>query len=263
MDRLDDLNGKAILIGKEPGQGRLCISVVVNGKPLAAVMGTPGCVPSCVSRCKPSEGMAHCKIEVDPSGKMTLVNLKPQNVTYVNDVEIESKRINPYSSITLGRDKYAIDLDAVLRTAVKLADSVPQPPKEYSIKHLEKIWDEYELALDKIQRYQQNKARRRLVPIMVGFASTILAPIFATTLTLSSLYVTLPIAAISFILYIKLYMEKDSSFEDKKKATNQFQDNYVCPNPQCRHFMGYQPYKILKQNKKCLYCGCLFSHEQS
>lgn len=37
-----------------------------------------------------------------------------------------------------------------------------------------------------------------------------------------------------------------------------FHEDYVCPNPRCKHFMGYQPYCDLEKNHKCPYCGAKF-----
>lgn len=258
---MERLKGKTILIGKEPGQGRLFVCVAVNGQPKAAAIGHPGSVPNCVSRCKPAEGVAHCKIEVDPSGNMILTNLKPQNVTFVNDAEIMSKRIDASSRVALGKDKFPVPLSAVVEVAKKLVPSSPPPAQEFSIRHLEKVWNEYEESLETIQRRQQQMGKRRMLPIMIGSASGIAAPIFATLVATASLYVTVPIAFVSFLIYMKNYREKDTSIEDRKTANNFFIDNYVCPNPACRHFMGNQPYKILKQNKKCLYCGCLLTEK--
>ena len=34
--------------------------------------------------------------------------------------------------------------------------------------------------------------------------------------------------------------------------------HYVCPNPECRHFLGYQPYKLILQHKKCPWCKSKF-----
>ena len=84
MSVLDNLRGKTILIGKEPGNGRLLISVNIKGQVKNTTLGEMGCVPSCVSRCIPSDGVAHCKIDIDISGNITLTNAKPQNTTCVN-----------------------------------------------------------------------------------------------------------------------------------------------------------------------------------
>ncbi len=255
---MDRLKGCTILIGREHAQGRLLVAL--SGSDKTAIVGAAGSVSGSVSRCKPAENTAHCKIEIDSSGTMVLTNLKPQNVTYIDGVQVESKRITDSSSILLGQDKYVLDLPLLLNTAIKLAAEAKaaSSSNEYSISHLEDVWNEYEGAMEAIQRRQQLLGRRRLLPIMIGSASGLIALVCAT-IKISSLYITLPITAISFIIYLIIYLKKDTSIEDRKEATDCLYDNYVCPNPHCNHFMGNQPYRILRQNKKCPYCGCKFT----
>ena len=114
---MERLKGKTILIGKEPGQGRLLVAIQGNGK--SAAIGAPGSVPACVSRCKPSEGVAHAKITVDQTGNMTITNMKPQNVTFVNGSEIASKRVSSSNTVELGKDRFSINLPVVIETAKK------------------------------------------------------------------------------------------------------------------------------------------------
>ena len=98
---MDKLKGKTIYIGKEQEHGRLIVAV--QGYNETAQLGSPGSVPKSVSRCMPSEGVAHAKISVDPNGDMTLVNMKQQNVTYVNGAEIVPSRFNVYAAPPTGR----------------------------------------------------------------------------------------------------------------------------------------------------------------
>lgn len=251
---MDRLKNKTILIGKEPDRGRLLISIQINGQTKAAAIGEPGSVPNCVSRCKPAEGVAHCKIVVDNNGSLTITNLKSQNVTFVNGTEIESKKISPEAKVALGRDMYPISINAVMTTATKLVGSVPPPPPEPKpINYLEAVWVKYETTMDKIAEYIQIKAKKRLLPMVIGSASGLIAPLLAAVSGAATLYITAPISIISFIIYLKIYNEKDTSIEDKKAAQDELMDNYICPH--CNHFLGQQPYKILRQNKKCPYCG--------
>ncbi len=252
---MDRLKNKTILIGKEPNQGRLLLSININGQNKLTALGEPGSVPNCVSRCKPAEGVAHCKITIDGNGSLTLVNLKPQNTTYVNGSEILSKRISAGADVTLGKDRYPIDITRILDSAKKVVEiSQPaQPAKPLSIKHLEKVWLNYERTTEEIAIQVQKKGKRRMLPMVIGSASGLVAPLLAAVLGTSTLYVTAPISIISFIIYFKVYNEKDTSIEERKAAQNKLIDNYVCPK--CKHYLGQQPYKVLRQNSKCPYCG--------
>ena len=116
---VENLKGSTILIGRESDNGRLLVSLMINGTAKTAAMGSAGSVPNCVSRCKPAEGVAHCKIVIDGGGNMTIVNMKPANVTYVNGVEIVSKRISESSNVELGKDRYRLNVDSMLAGCVE------------------------------------------------------------------------------------------------------------------------------------------------
>lgn len=251
---MSQLKGKTFFIGKEPGQGRLLVALKINNQWKATTIGAMGSVPNCVSRCIPAEEKAHCSIAIDSKGTMIITNLKPQNVTYVDGVEYNSKRITNISSISLGRDKYPLNLAAVWDAVDKLLAALPPAPR--SIKHLEQVWEEFETANETITLRQQQKANRRMLPMLIGSASGLIAPIMAIVSSTATLWVTAPISIISFLIYFKNYTEKDTSVEDRKIALNKFIDNYVCPHERCNHhYLGNQPYKVLRQNKKCPYCG--------
>ena len=246
-----------LLIGKEPGQGRLLVFANVNEKTFTFTLGSLGSVPNSVSRCKPADGVAHCKISFSSDGSMTIINLKPQNVTYVNGIEVESKKINSSVSVSLGKDKYPINLNEILQKILQ-APSNPsfsgQGVQSVSIHHLENVWADYEAATDAISMRLQEKNKKRMLPMIISMSSGVLAPILAAFGT-ATLFVTVPIAAVSLGFYLKMYNEKDTSIDDKKKASDKLIEHYVCPHEGCHHFVGYTPYKILRQNKKCPYCG--------
>ena len=154
---------KIILIGKEPEKGRLLISTSVNGKTVNATLRDPGSVPSCVSRCRPAEGIAHCKIVLSDNGDMVLTNMKPENVTYVNGREIISKKITSDAAVSLGKLKYPINIKEILsivnRPAGQPAGVQPsQKVNEYSIRPLKAVWDTYHDEMFNLQKRQKNQA---------------------------------------------------------------------------------------------------------
>lgn len=256
---------KIILIGKEPGQGRLLISTSVNGQIRNVTYGEAGSVPSCVSRCKPAEGIAHCRIVLSENGEMVLTNLKPENVTYVNGREIISKRITSDANVALGKDMYPVNISNILAIVNKLTgqeSSQSSKVKEFSIKPLKKVWDTYHDEMFNLQKRQKNQALIKGLYMPLTILSSIagvaakhigLNPGIASAIS----YVMYATAAI--VLFYGLYKSiTDKSLEEKEQISEKFQNDYVCPNPECRHFMGNQPYKILKQNTCCPYCKCKF-----
>lgn len=125
----------------------------------------------------------------------------------------------------------------------------------YSIRHLEMVWNSYEEGIEQIQRVQQERSKKRMLPFLIGSGSSVLSGLVGVFAT-PALAITLPVAVISFSMYLKNYREKDTSIEDRKALQHWCIENYVCPNPECRHFFGFQPFMVLRQNKKCPYCGC-------
>lgn len=266
---MDILKGKTILIGKEPGPGRLLIAIQETGK--IGAMGAPGSVPASVSRCKPAEGVAHAKLTVSHNGNLTLTNMKPQNITFVNGSEIVSKRVSLTNTVELGKDHYSISVPAIIEAAKKIAaisegpkpqpntPSNPQTPMDIS--HLKLVYENYETEMDRIVLAQQELGKKRMLPIMVSSASGILSGLGAL-ISLSSLWVTLPVTGVVSFLYFRNYNSKDTSYEDRKNANSEFQHNYVCPS--CGHFFGSLGYDLLKnqlrnpkdQKMYCPKCKC-------
>lgn len=263
---MERLKGKTILVGKEPGQGRLLVAISGIGK--TAAIGSPGCVPNCVSRCKPSENVAHAKLAIDQNGNITLSNMKSQNVTFVNGSEIASKRINQSNTVELGKDRFSVSVPMILETAKKIVDTSTagsgtkpdSPKKKFNISHLRGVWNRYESEIDRIAQQQQETGKKRMLPIMVGSLSGVASPILATLVAVNTLYITVPVAAISFGLYFVNYKKKDTSYEERKAATEKFTDEYVCPNPECNKFLGNISYKLLKKqySMQCPYCKSEF-----
>lgn len=121
---------------------------------------------------------------------------------------------------------------------------------------MERIWNDYETEIDRIVKQQQDVAKKRMLPIMVGSLSGVASPLLATLVAVNTLYITVPVAAISFGLYFINYHKKDTSYEDRKAATERLTERYVCPN--CHRFLGNISYKLLKnqirspKDQKCI-----------
>lgn len=264
MSNIENLKGKTILVGKEPGNGRLYVSVVINGQPKTTVIGEMNSVPNSVSRCKPAEGTAHCKIVVDSNGNITVTNLKPQNVTYVNGAEIVSKKVKLNGIIELGKDRYSLNINTLIETASKVVGAtVPPPPKEYSIRPLKKVWDEYHDESIKIKKRGQEMGASQSFPPILTLGSTAISAIAAPMGFVNVCFVTIPLILLGVFLMVRNYNNRknDTSIEDGERLLEEFQHKYVCPNPDCKHFVGMQSYIVLRQTKKCPWCGCTYTEK--
>ena len=254
---MKNLKGKTILIGKEPGQGRLMVAVSGTGK--SGTIGAVGSVPGCVSRCKPMEGVGHAAIMVDANGNMTLKNVKAQNITYVNGMEIVSKRITPSDTVELGKDRFGIHLSVVLETAKKLADTaVPagggggQVAQTFNMAHLEMVWNNYH---DSLRDLREKQKRVNLIRSGCGIFTMCAMPCIFFFGAVG--YVLTAIGVIGNI-YSFIGLKNDDTPEEQERITETFQERYVCPNPECNKFLGNLSYKLLKRqySMHCPYCKC-------
>lgn len=252
---MENLKGKTILIGKEPGQGRLMVAVSGTGK--SGTIGAVGSVPGCVSRCKPMEGVGHAAIMVDANGNMTLKNVKTQNITYVNGMEIVSKRIEPSDTVELGKDRFGIHLQTVLDTAKKLASAaIPggggTTAKTFNMAHLEMVWNNYH---DSLRDLREKQKRVNLIRSGCGIFTMCAMPCIFFFGAIG--YVLTAIGVIGNI-YSFIGLKNDDTPEEQERITETFQEQYVCPNPDCNKFLGNLSYKLLKRqySMHCPYCKC-------
>lgn len=254
------LREKTILIGKEPDRGRLQITVKETGK--SAYLGNPGSVPPCVSRCMLDKGVAHVILKVDREGNMTLTNGKPQNRTYVNGAEIASKIVSANDSVQLGKDRFPINLQLILQLAEKivLATQKQEPAaktgqaqgRTFNISHLEYIWKGLQ---DDIKKIQERQKKINLVRSGCGVFTMCAMPCIILFGPIG--YVLTGIGILGNI-YSFVGLKKDDTTEEVTRLTEEFQDRYICPNPECNKFLGSISYKLLKRqySMRCPYCGC-------
>lgn len=267
---MEKLKGKTILVGKEPGLGRLLIAIKETGESLA--LGTPGEVPDSVSRCRVAQGVAHVKVDIDDSGIIRITNLKPQNVTFVGGAEIATKRVIQDNIIELGKDKYRIRVADIISSALNIvsgASSTSQPvtkqhqetkqnvksTKTFNISHLEGVWnnlkDTKKEVMSKQKKVNNVRAFCGVFTMMAMPCCFFFGPIA---------YALTGIGIIGNI-YSFIGLKNDNSAEMLEQLNETFQDEYVCPN--CNKFLGNISYKLLKKqySMQCPYCKCEFTEK--
>lgn len=266
---MESLRGKTLLIGKAMQEhGYLCLAIFDDNNFTTTVVKDFGRLPDSVSRCKPEEKIAHCKIEFDLSGNMILSNMKSQNVTYVNGIEIVSKKIKEDCVVELGIDKYRIDLKQIIKITSILVDKigikkvVDSSLLEYSVGPLKEVWNDYHKKTLEIKYRNKKLALLRSASPMFTLGSGAVATLAKTMGWGQSVFVLTTIMTVFGLILMMYGFYKgyaDKSIEESERLLEEFQHNYICPNPKCKHFMGMQPYHVLKQNKKCPFCGCLLT----
>lgn len=245
---MEKLKGKKILIGKEPGQGRLLVALSGCGK--SAAIGTAGSVPGSVSRCKPAEGVAHAEVAIDANGRMVVKNLKSMNITFVNGLETASKRVEASDTIELGKDRFRVSLPVVLDTAKKLVGG--GGTKTFNIAHLEVVWNDYHDALRDLRERQK---RVNLIRTGCGIFTMCAMPCIAFFGTVG--YILTGIGVLGNI-YSFIGLKNDNTADEQERIAERFQERYVCPNPECNKYLGILSYKLLKKqySMHCPYCKC-------
>jgi len=192
----------------------------------------------------------HVRITSLPDGTYKIEDLGSAGGTYVDGMRIRQKIVSGDTVVQLGPNvKYKV------KDLMPVPTPPPPPPQpEYSIDHLKDVWEEYERQLAAIQEERQEMGKKRMLPMMLSMASGALAPILATMIGTETLYITLPITAVCLMLYIIAYNQKDTGFEKQKEAKNRLIQKYVCPNPNCRKFVGMQDFVIMSQMPACPKC---------
>lgn len=205
-------------------------------------LGLSGSVPMTVSR-------QHCLLTIDDSSRISIKNLKPQNVTYVNDHAVESKNISENDSIALGASKYRLNLHEVLAAVKKTA------PKVVDIRPLEKIWNEYNDT--------QLEAKIKQGQFVALSSGTGLITMAAVVLSFMGMGIEVRIvcyiiAVILIAVTIIVRWQNATKLPLQQQELQRWLDeNYVCPN--CKHSFGADiNYRKLTQYDSCPYCKAKF-----
>ena len=238
-----------LVIGRDP-QGNQLIVVVDGHKPFRIDVGNS--VPNSVSRYNPADGTAHCRIVISTNG-MRLENLNEMNVTYVNGESVEACKISLSSVIELGGDQYRINLPHIL----KLIGYQPT----FSIKHLRRVWERYDKAVLRLQledKKKQNQQKLQGIVSQVSMLCVIIPSVMPSFPIPSWLRAVLVIGALvmGIYFYLKGNQTDDSFIVKKRELDEKFREDYVCPNPKCRNFLGFVSYDTIKSKKKCGSCNC-------
>ena len=136
-----------------------------------------------------------------------------------------------------------------------LKKMIPAEQKVVDIRPLKKVWEKYEnLKLQQqINERKFNNQRQAIglltmgamvLGIVTGRSSVILLPVYAVAII------------IGVIFFFRAHKKASAIPLKSKEEEKRFIKKYACPS--CGHYLGMQPYDILKQNKGCPYCQVKF-----
>ena len=90
------------------------------------------------------------------------------------------------------------------------------------------------------------------IPMILSFGSGALS---AMPSLAGSASVFRIIAGVLLVLFVIIRIVNSSKLPLKQRELEQwFHQNYVCPNPKCRRFLGNQPFEDLVKNVGCPNC---------
>lgn len=249
-----------IIIGREAGRARLCLEV--NGKQYFS--GNDNYVPKGVSRWN------HCKIVVDGES-MVVENLKPEsNKVYVDGLEIIKKIVPLNSRVELGECRFFLNLPQLLPLLSKSqggtfgnvggngGGAAKPERKSFSIRHLQRVYENYH---NDMLQFQIKNGRQTALQSITGVLSPLalvlaIVPIPELTVFRPVLYVLMVVLAAVFAWSRYKSSSENPLYLDK--LNRQFHEDYVCPNPDCRVFLGNLPYDDLKKVGRCIHCQSHF-----
>lgn len=230
-----------IIIGRDSNSNKLAL--LVDGK---RGIDSSVILPLCVSRLKPEENLGHCCISIRKDN-IRIINMNPQNVTYVDGEEIvDSVKIDIHSIIELGVDQYRINIKKLLNKIGYI------PP--ISIKHLKRIWEKYDRAILKLQVEQQKAANQQKLQGLISQASVlcVIIPSVIPSIPIPGIVrviLVIGAMALGIYFYIKGTKTEESFVVKKREIDERFKDDYVCPK--CGYFFGFTPYENLTYKKNC------------
>ena len=228
-----------LIVGRESGVDYPRLVVEKEGK--VSYFGKAGSVPKSVSR-------RHCRIVIADNSRITLEDITSNNFLFINGVECKRKdNVSIDDTIELGPEKYRLDLEQLTKSL--------SANQAYNISALKEVYDKYQKEKFDMQVNQGKMNALSSLPGILSMGSV------ATAFLIPSLRAPMSIAAAVFAILFAFFRFKNASQQPlkTKKTEEDFRENYVCPNPSCRHFLGSTPYKELIKGKACPYCKSKFS----
>ena len=197
----------------------------------------------------------HCSLTPCGDGSYLLKHLSATGDTYVNGRQVIRATVTENDTLQLG-PQFTIKISQLLAHQDKITgkniSGGQTEQMAYSIAHLEKIWDAYSEQKIKLQQETiQGQNYRMLLPVASSVIVFLASFLLGEGLPARLLQVVI-LAGGSFWIYKTVSNKQQQSPEKQDKLNQQFMIDYVCPK--CKNFLGYVPYRNLKNKGTCNYC---------
>ena len=218
-----------LIIGRDGATAKL---KVVDGTQVM-LYGEAASVPGDVSR-------QHCQLTAIDDNTFVIKNIKAANVTWVNGIEIQTKRITRDDKVQLGQSRYLLPLEEILEQI---------KPNIVDISPLKAVWEKYNSSTLAIRKRQQTNNLLSRVPIFMTMLGGVL---IALNEAIRPYSITFTVIALLIMAYGFYRQATDRAIDKQEQLKKQFQRDYVCPK--CGRFLGFVDYDLLHQNNNCPGC---------
>ena len=218
-----------LIIGRDGATAKL---KVVDGTQVK-LYGEAASVPGDVSR-------QHCQLTAIDDNTFIIKNIQAANVTWVNGVEVQTKRITRDDKVQLGQSRFLLPLDEILEQV---------KPNIVDITPLKAVWEKYNASTIAIRKRQQTNNLLSRIPIFMTMLGGVL---IALNEAIRPYSITFTVIALLIMAYGFYRQATDRSIDKQEQLKKQFQRDYVCPK--CGRFLGFVDYDLLHQNNNCPGC---------
>ncbi len=197
----------------------------------------------------------HCKVTPNADGTYTIENLSPSG-TRVDGQEIIRTTAKPSSRLQLGQS-FSATLGELLGQVGQPSAAPKAEAKSFRITHLKPVWEEFN------RKNLENASRQQHLNLIRGSLGIFtMGGIIVTSLVTPALGLSLTGIGLAGTIYSFVGLKNIESPEQKQKRQDEFDDKWVCPNPQCRHSLPAKNYKkLVNDYKSCPFCRCDYISE--
>lgn len=209
----------------------------------------------------------HCRITKNADGTYTIENLS-QNGTKVDGRDIIRATAGLNSIIQLG-NRFSTTIEELVGDMFSKSssrgnfDSIANSPQEaskqqpevktFNISHLQRVWDDFNQT--NIEKADQQR-KINLTRTGLGIFTMCAMP---TIFFFGPAGYVLTAIGILGNIYSFVGLKNSETAEDRQRRQDEFDDAWVCPNPECGRTLLAKNYKMLVRNhQSCPYCKCKY-----
>ena len=211
----------------------------------------------------------HCRVTYNGDGTYIIENLSPSG-TKVDGVDIlrTTAKLNCRIQLVQSCSATLVELIGVpqsTHTAEQASTSNKKSTsstthqqysavRTFDISHLKRVWDEFNNT--NIEKADQ---QRKVNLVRIGAAIFTMSSALIASITTGPVGWILTGTGIVGNIYSFAGMKNAETAKERQNRQDEFDDAWVCPNPECGHSLLAKNYKMLVRNHQtCPYCKCKY-----